>query len=67
MQPFAERGRLKRRQANEWAACASFEKKPIPVLKGFSARKAALPEAIRRAKGDRRGGWQAARSKRTAR
>jgi hypothetical protein len=38
---------LKRRQANEWAACVSLEKKRIPVLKGFSARKAALLEAIR--------------------
>ena len=58
---------MKRRQANEWAACVSLEKKQIPVLKGFSARKAALLEAIGRAKGDRRGGWQAARLKRTAR
>ena len=58
MQPFAERGRLKRRQANEWAACVSLEKKPIPVLKGFSARKAALPESDKASQG-RPAGWVA--------
>lgn len=49
---------MKRRQANEWAACVSPEKKGIPVLKGFSAWKAALPEAIGRAEG-RPAGWVA--------
>jgi hypothetical protein len=56
-----------RSQANERAAGVSPEMKEIPVLKGFSAWKAAFPEALWRVEGRPAGWMAAARSKRMTR